>query len=52
MQRLVEAIQQLGYYVFLDSIVDAIIQNMPFNIIDATSGVSVKFCNELDRACC
>jgi hypothetical protein len=38
MQRLVEAIQQLGYYVFLDSIVDAMIQNMPFNIIDATSG--------------
>lgn len=38
MQRLVEAIQQLGYYVFLDSIVDALIQNMPFNIIDATSG--------------
>jgi hypothetical protein len=38
MQRLVEAIQRLGYYVFLDSIVDAMIQNMPFNIIDATSG--------------
>jgi len=38
MQRLVKAIQQLGYYVFLDSIVDAMIQNMPFNIIDATSG--------------
>jgi hypothetical protein len=38
MQRLVEVIQQLGYYVFLDSIVDAMIQNMPFNIMDATSG--------------
>ena len=38
MQRLVEAIQQLGYYAFLDAIVDAMIQNMPFNIIDATSG--------------
>jgi hypothetical protein len=35
--RFVEAIQKLGY-VFLDSIVDAIIQDMPFNIIDATSG--------------
>ena len=38
MQRFVEAIQRLGYYVFLDAIVDAMIQNMPFNIIDAASG--------------
>ena len=38
MQRFVEAIQRLGHYVFLDAIVDAMIQNMPFNIIDAASG--------------
>lgn len=38
MQRFVEAIQRLGYYVFLDAIVDAMIQKMPFNIIDAASG--------------
>ena len=38
MQRFVEAIQKLGYDVFLDAIVDAMIQNMPFNIIDAASG--------------
>jgi hypothetical protein len=36
--RFVEAIQKLGYYVYPDSIVDAMIQDMPFNIIDATSG--------------
>ena len=38
MQKFVEAIQRLGYYVFLDAIVDAMIQGMPFNIIDAASG--------------
>ncbi len=37
-QRFVEAIQQLGYYVFLDSIVDSMINKLPFNIIDAVSG--------------
>jgi hypothetical protein len=36
--KFVEAIQKLGYYVFHDAIVDAMIQNMPFNIIDASSG--------------
>jgi hypothetical protein len=36
--RLVEAIQKLGYYVSHDAIVDAMIQSMPFNIIDASSG--------------
>ena len=36
--RLVEAIQKQGYYVSFDAIVDAMLQGMPFNIIDATSG--------------
>jgi hypothetical protein len=36
--RFVEAIQKLDYYVFHDAIVDAMLQNMPFNIIDASSG--------------
>lgn len=36
--RFVIAIQKLGYYVFHDAIVDAMIQNMPFNVIDASSG--------------
>ncbi|MGB8644113.1 MAG: hypothetical protein WCF84_02670 [Anaerolineae bacterium] len=37
-KRFIEAIQALGYYVFFDSIVDAIIYRTPFNIIDAESG--------------
>jgi hypothetical protein len=34
----VQAFQSLGYYVFADAIVDAIIAGQPFNIIDAQSG--------------
>ena len=34
----VEAIQNLGYYVLVDSITDSMITKLPFNIIDATSG--------------
>jgi hypothetical protein len=36
--KFVEVIQNLGYYVFHDAIVDAMLKNMPFNIIDASSG--------------
>jgi hypothetical protein len=36
--KFVEVIQKLGYYVFHDAIVDAMLQNMPFNVIDASSG--------------
>jgi hypothetical protein len=34
----VRSFQSLGYYVFADAIVDAIIAQQPFNIIDAQSG--------------
>lgn len=34
----VQAFQSLGYYVFADVIIDAIIAHQPFNIIDAQSG--------------
>ncbi len=37
-RRFVEAIQALGYYVFYDAIIDAMINKQPFNIIDAISG--------------
>jgi hypothetical protein len=37
-KRFVEAIQKLGYYLDMDTIVDAMIHKMPFNIIDAESG--------------
>jgi hypothetical protein len=36
--KFVQVIQKLGYHVFHDAIVDAMIQNMPFNIIEASSG--------------
>jgi hypothetical protein len=34
----VQAFQSLGYYVFADVIIDAILARQPFNIIDAQSG--------------
>ncbi|MFQ5859654.1 MAG: hypothetical protein ACE5LU_28995, partial [Anaerolineae bacterium] len=34
----VQAFQSLGYYIFADVIIDAIIAHQPFNIIDAQSG--------------
>jgi hypothetical protein len=37
-KRFVGAIQALGYYITYDSIVDALVHDLPFNIIDATSG--------------
>ncbi|MCC7354286.1 MAG: hypothetical protein IT330_11055 [Anaerolineae bacterium] len=37
-KRFVAAIQRLGYYVFLDTVLDAMIHKMPFNVIDAVSG--------------
>lgn len=37
-QPFVESVQRLGYYVFLDSIVDSMINKLPFNIIDSVSG--------------
>jgi hypothetical protein len=37
-KRFVTAFQALGYYIYLDVIVDALIEEQPFNIIDAESG--------------
>jgi hypothetical protein len=37
-KRLVDAIQALGYYITYASIVDALVHDLPFNIIDAISG--------------
>ena len=37
-KRFVDAIQAQGYYITYDSIVDALVHDLPFNIIDATSG--------------
>jgi hypothetical protein len=36
--RFVQAFERLGYYVSLDSIIDALVHGLPFNIIDAESG--------------
>lgn len=41
--RFVEAFEALGYYVSLDSILDAAIHRQPFNIIDAESGYKADF---------
>jgi hypothetical protein len=37
-QALTQAFQALGYYAFLDAILDAIVVHQPFNIIDAQRG--------------
>jgi hypothetical protein len=37
-QRFVTAFQSLGYYVHLDDLVEALVYEQPFNIIDAESG--------------
>jgi len=37
-KRFVDAIKALGYYITYDSIVDALVHDLPFNVIDATSG--------------
>jgi hypothetical protein len=37
-KRFVDALQAQGYYITYDSIVDALVHDLPFNIIDATSG--------------
>jgi hypothetical protein len=37
-KRFVDAIQALGYYITYDSIVDALVHDLPVNVIDATSG--------------
>jgi hypothetical protein len=41
--RLVDAFQALGYYVSHDAIIDAIIHEQPFNIIDAEGGYKGDF---------
>lgn len=38
-----EAFQALGYYAYLEAIVDAVIAHQPFNIIDARRGFKVDF---------
>ena len=38
-----QAFEALGYYVFLDAILDAIIVRQPFNIIDAKRGYKADF---------
>ncbi len=42
-QRFARAFQELGYYVLIESIVDAAIHDQPFNIIDAESGYKADF---------
>ncbi len=37
-KRFVEAIRQLGYYIDFNAIADAMIHQMPFNILDTASG--------------
>lgn len=37
-KRFINAFQSLGYYVHIDAILDAVIYDQPFNIIDAESG--------------
>lgn len=36
--RLIRAFQDLGYYASLDAVVDAVIHEQPFNVIDGVSG--------------
>ncbi len=54
-QRFARAFQELGYYVLIESIVDAAIHDQPFNVIDAESGYKADFFlilepTELERA--
>jgi uncharacterized protein (DUF1330 family) len=36
--RLIRAFQDLGYYASLDAVVDAVVHEQPFNVIDGVSG--------------
>ncbi len=36
--RFVQAIEKFGYYIYLEGILDALVEHTPFNIIDADSG--------------
>ncbi len=36
--RFVKAIEKFGFYIFLEGILDALVERTPFNIIDAESG--------------
>lgn len=48
--RLVQAFQDLGYFVDLEAVIDAVIHNLPLNVIDAKSGYKVDFfLIEVDR---
>jgi hypothetical protein len=42
-QRIVEAIQRLGYHISHDDILDAVIHKQPFNVIDPSTGFKVDF---------
>lgn len=42
-EKFIRALTALGYYVHIDAILDAVIWQTPFNVIDAASGLKVDF---------
>lgn len=42
-ERFIKAFTALGYYVYIDAILDAAIWHTPFNVIDAESGYKADF---------
>lgn len=42
-EKFIKAFTALGYYVYIDAILDAVIWQTPFNVIDASSGYKVDF---------
>jgi len=42
-ERFIKAFTALGYYVYIDAILDAVIWHTPFNVIDAESGYKADF---------
>lgn len=42
-ERFIEAFTALGYYVYIDGILDPVIWHTPFNVIDAESGYKADF---------
>ena len=42
-ERFINAFTALGYYVYMDAILDAFIWHTPFNVIDAKSGYKADF---------
>lgn len=42
-ESFIAAFTALGYYVYIDAILDAVIWRIPFNVIDSESGLKVDF---------